>query len=134
MNNLHLKHTCSFALRMLSSKRSTSISRRYRSAAIQRARQATSAVVLAVTLGLPSLSPPIQDPKDRGRASMGSSWPVCRLCTAQGLLGVPWRGVELPPERGGMELSLEACTDLYAKRSIQQRQTRPACDTCGQML
>lgn len=34
-------------------------------------------LTLAVTLGLPSRSPPIQEPKRMGQASMGSSRPVC---------------------------------------------------------
>lgn len=36
-------------------------------------------VVAAVTLGLPSLSPPIHVPNVMGLASIGSSEPVCRL-------------------------------------------------------
>ena len=74
--------TCSLACPMESSKRSTSTSRRYRSAAIHRARQATSLVILAVTLGLPSRSPPIQDPKVMGRACIGRSRPVCFFSAA----------------------------------------------------
>jgi hypothetical protein len=34
---------------------------------------------LAVTLGLPSLSPPIQEPKRKGVAFRGKSFPVCFL-------------------------------------------------------
>ncbi len=38
---------------------------------------------LAVTLGLPSRSPPIQEPKRMGQASMGSSRPVCFFSEAE---------------------------------------------------
>lgn len=46
----------------LTSKRSVSTSLQYRSATIHRARHTTCVVTLAVTLGLPSRSPPIQLP------------------------------------------------------------------------
>ncbi|MNN10389.1 hypothetical protein D3C81_1233110 [compost metagenome] len=56
---------------------SPSTSRRYRSAAIQRASRRTSRVIAAVTLGLPSRSPPIQEAKRIGAAVSGRRWPVC---------------------------------------------------------
>ncbi|VFT46293.1 Uncharacterised protein [Pseudomonas aeruginosa] len=67
---------------MDSSAASRSISRRYRSAAIQRASSRTSRVTLAVTLGLPSRSPPIQDAKRSGAAVSGRRSPVLRRSTS----------------------------------------------------
>ncbi len=43
------------------------------------------AYTCAVTLGLPSLSPPIQDPKVRGVVPIGSSLPVCFFSAALSL-------------------------------------------------
>ena len=43
------------------------------------------AYTCAVTLGLPSLSPPIQDPKVRGVVPVGSSLPVCFFSAALSL-------------------------------------------------
>ena len=51
---------------------SASMSRRYRSAAIQRASMSTSRVTAAVTFGLPCRSPPIQDAMCTGATSIGS--------------------------------------------------------------
>mmetsp|Transcript_31582 Transcript_31582/g.80543 ORF Transcript_31582/g.80543 Transcript_31582/m.80543 type:complete len:475 (+) Transcript_31582:2571-3995(+) len=67
---------------MDSSKRSASTSRRYMSDAIQRARHTTCCVILDVTLGLPSRSPPIQEPKRKGCADSGRSRPVAFLSAA----------------------------------------------------
>lgn len=61
---------------MDSSNLSASTSRRYMSAAIHFDRYTTCCVTLAVTLGLPSLSPPIQDAKRMGCADSGRSRPV----------------------------------------------------------
>ncbi|MNN44321.1 hypothetical protein D3C81_1586060 [compost metagenome] len=61
---------------MDSSLASRSISLRYRSAAIQRASSSTSRVAAAVTLGLPSRSPPIQEAKRIGIAFGGRRLPV----------------------------------------------------------
>ncbi|MNH01404.1 hypothetical protein D3C79_606240 [compost metagenome] len=52
------------------------MSRRNRSAAIQRASSRTSRVTAAVTLGLPSRSPPIHEAKRIGAASSGRRRPV----------------------------------------------------------
>ena len=49
---------------------------------------------LAVTLGLPSRSPPIQEPKRMGQASMGSSRPVCFFSEPAREGGGGARGVE----------------------------------------
>mmetsp|Transcript_93708 Transcript_93708/g.242589 ORF Transcript_93708/g.242589 Transcript_93708/m.242589 type:complete len:211 (+) Transcript_93708:1696-2328(+) len=59
-------HSCT-----LSSTRKAFNSRKYRSAAWRRCMATTSRVILDVTLGLPSRSPPIQDAKTIGVASKG---------------------------------------------------------------
>ena len=60
---------------MDSSTCSRSMSRRCRSAAIQRASSSTWRLTSAVTFGLPSRSPPIQEAKRTGTASSGRRWP-----------------------------------------------------------
>ncbi|CSC02933.1 Uncharacterised protein [Vibrio cholerae] len=58
-----------------SSLTSSLISVRYKSAAFQRDSNSTSRVIVWVTKGLPSRSPPIQDEKCTGRASIGKPSP-----------------------------------------------------------
>ncbi|CAB5005785.1 unannotated protein [freshwater metagenome] len=52
-----------------------------------------SVVTLAVTLGLPSRSPPIQLPNDNGRAVTGTSIPIRFISRAKSLRtsGTVWR-------------------------------------------
>ena len=75
------------------SSRSASTSRRYRSAARQRAEQHATRVTSGVTCGLPSRSPPIHDPKRIGAASSGSGRPVVRRSAASSDRQVARQGV-----------------------------------------
>ncbi|MNV53048.1 hypothetical protein D3C71_1451720 [compost metagenome] len=70
---------------MDSSAVSCSTSLRCRSAAIQRASSKASRVTSAVTLGLPSRSPPIQEAKRIGAAVGGRRFPVAEKSAASTL-------------------------------------------------
>ena len=60
------------------------MSRNSKSAASQRASNKTSSVTLAVTLGLPSRSPPIHDERRIGALSSGKRFPVCcTICSSR---------------------------------------------------